>query len=154
MSTTLQAERATLLPRLFSLIAESSFSSLLEFFSSSFDYWQIGPPSVAAFLPHQGQLGTVDAVIGTLQILKAGVWAKADRLEAHRAIQEDDSMALRATIFATARDGRPYEMPIVFFVDFEEGTSKIVRIQETIDSAYAQATSARLKAAQEAANKA
>ncbi|GAA5894270.1 hypothetical protein JCM6882_007617 [Rhodosporidiobolus microsporus] len=132
----MQGQRAAVLPSFFARVGAEDWDSLPSFFAADI-VWETGPPSVSATMPQGGKLTSVEAITEAFKAFRKHVVAKIEGVEVHQILHDTDSPAMRATGHGIARDGEPYHMPFVFFVDFEPGTSKIKRVNEVVDSAYA-----------------
>ncbi|GAA5894274.1 hypothetical protein JCM6882_007618 [Rhodosporidiobolus microsporus] len=139
----MDSARADAFTSFFERIAASDWDALPSFFAPGAE-WNVGPASVAKDLPNEGKVDA-QGVVEVLKLVRGSILAEAKGLEVHQMVQGGDSLAARCTNHGTAADGELFDLPVIFFIDFEPGTSKFKKGVEMVDSAYCLAAFARLK---------
>ncbi|GAA5894180.1 hypothetical protein JCM6882_007596 [Rhodosporidiobolus microsporus] len=130
----MQPQRVQAVEKYFSAVLEGRFDDIPSLFAPDAT-WQVGPPSWAAKAPNGGLL-TIPQLVESVKMVGENMLAKAEPNVVHRTIQGEDSLATRITSRATTKDGSPFEMDLILFVDFVPKSASIKHIHETADSAY------------------
>ncbi|GAA6032210.1 hypothetical protein JCM8097_007127 [Rhodosporidiobolus ruineniae] len=127
-------------PQLFPFLAAETLdlAAISKHFTPDF-VLEFHPPSAHKCIPDfpsDGCIRGVEASVRWLRHVLAVLNKEPDGLEMHRLIEGSDTISQHFTVHGIAADGGRYDHEMVYFIEFEDGTSRIKRVLEYLDSAY------------------
>ncbi|GAA5894176.1 hypothetical protein JCM6882_007595 [Rhodosporidiobolus microsporus] len=130
----MQSERANVLPSLFSAMVDQQWDKMPSYFTESAT-WEVRPKSAVERFPGKGDFD-VQQRIESFKVIRSDFLGDSAELKVNYFVQGDEASASRLSSRGTTRDGHPFEMEFIIFLEYEKGGSRIKRAIEMVDSAY------------------